>query len=160
MAMETFVLSDRELSSVSEWQTAIDAEGFPLQLSPDVQLETHAGFLPAYLHGELTGFECDHFPADEFMSEMSDIDLGHDWKYVLAFRWRGDFNEMRAALIAGAAYAKATDGVVFDDQERKVRSAAEALKEARAGYESSDPDAGPVVDKVLQNLKLGPYCET
>ena len=160
MAMEMFVLSDRELTSISEWQAAIDAEGYPLQLSPDVDFKTHSGFLPTHLRGKLTGFECDHFPADEFMREMSGVDFGRDWKYVLAFRWCGDFNEMRAALIAGSAYAKATHGVVFDDQERKVRNAVEALREARTGYESPDPDAGPVVDKVLQNLKLGPYRET
>lgn len=163
MAMEIYVLSDKELNSIAEWQAAIDAEGYPLQLDPDVELETHSGFLPAHLRGKLTGFECDHFPADEFMQEtreMSHVDFGHDWRYVLAFRWRGDFNEMRAALIASSAYAKATDGVVFDDQEEKIRDAAEALEEARVGYESPDPDAGPVVDQVLRNLKLGPYRET
>jgi hypothetical protein len=160
MAMEIYVLSDKELRSIAEWQAAIDAEGYPLQLDPDVEFETHWGFLPAHLRGNLTGFECDHFPADEFMREMSDVDFGHDWKYALAFRWRGDFNEMRAALIASSAYAKATDGVVFDDQEGKVRNAAEALKEARIDYESPDPDAGAVVDKVLRNLKLGPYRDT
>jgi hypothetical protein len=79
---------------------------------------------------------------------------------VLAFRWRGDFNELRAAWIAGSAYARATDGMVFDDQEGKVRSAAEASEVARVEYEAPDPDVGSAVDKVLRDLKLGPYSET
>lgn len=159
MAMEIFVLSDRELISVAEWQAAIDAEGYVLRLASDIEVDVHSGFLPAHLRGEPTGFECNRFAADEFMSEMRDVDFGHDWKYGLGFRWRGDFNEMRAAWIAASAYAKAADGVVFDDQEGIVRTAAEAMNVALIGYNSPDPDAGPITDEVLQNLKLGPYRE-
>ena len=94
------------------------------------------------------------------MHEMLSTDFGHDWKYVLAFRWRGDFNELRAAWIAGSAYAQATDGIVFDDQEGKVRSPAEAREVARVEYEAPDPDVHSAVDQVLRDLKLGPYRET
>src|SRR5215469_7771028 len=69
MSMEMWVLSDRELASVSDWQAAIAAEGYPLQLADGVQLETHGGFLPAHLRGQRTGFECDPYPADEFLQE-------------------------------------------------------------------------------------------
>jgi hypothetical protein len=130
MSMEMWVLSDRELSSVAEWQAAIEAEGYPLRLDSTVQLQTHSGFLPAHLREKRTGFECDHFPADEFLSDMKqqnpDVDFGRDWKFVLAFRWGGSFNELEAASMAAAAYAAATDGVVVDDQEMKIRSAGEA----------------------------------
>jgi hypothetical protein len=129
MAMEMFVLSDRELSSIAEWQTAIDAEGYPVRLDHDIQLETHAGFLPAHLCSKSTGFECNHFPATEFIREirkMSNVNIGHDWKCVLAFRWRGDLDELQAACMAAAAYASAVNGVVFDEQDANIRSAAEA----------------------------------
>jgi hypothetical protein len=160
MAMEFWVLSDQQLNSIAEWQSAIDAEDFPLRLSDDKPFENLNGFLPAHLRGEPTGFECSHWPAGEFMRDMTKIDFGRDWRYVLAFRWRGDFNELRAAWIAGSAYAHATAGIVFDDQEGKVRTAAEALKAARIEYEAPDPDVGSAVDKVLRDLKLGPYRET
>jgi hypothetical protein len=130
MSMEMFVLSDRELSSIAEWQAAIDAKGFPLKMD-DTNLKAHSGFLPARLNGKLTGFECDHFPAAEFMSETPEVDFGHDWMFVLAFRWIGNFKEMTAAWMAAAAYAAATEGVVLDDQEPKIRTAAEATEEAR-----------------------------
>jgi hypothetical protein len=130
MAMELWVLSDKKLDSIGEWQLAIDAEGFPLILSDQPPFEKLKGFLPAQLRGERTGFECSHWPAGEFMRDKSKIEFGHEWRYVLAFRWRGDFNELRAAWIAGSAYARATDGIVFDDQEAKIRSAAAAVETA------------------------------
>jgi hypothetical protein len=160
MAMELWVLSDKQLNSIAEWQSAIDIEGFPLKLSEKLQFEKLDGFLPSHLSGELTGFECNHWNAGEFVRDASDIDFGHDWKFVLAFRWGGNFNELRAAWIAGAAYAEATGGVVFDDQERKIRSAAEAREVARVEYETPDPNVKSVVDKVLRDLELGPYRET
>lgn len=33
MSMEIYVLSDQKLNSMSDWQSAIDAKGFPLRLS-------------------------------------------------------------------------------------------------------------------------------
>ena len=130
MAMEMFVLSDRELNSISEWQIAIDAKSFPLKLD-QADFKTHSGFLPARLNGELTGFECDHFPAAEFIDGTPNVDFGHNWMFVLAFRWIGDFKEMTAACMAAASYAAATEGVVLDDQEAKIRTVAEAMEEAR-----------------------------
>ena len=35
MSMQICVLSDTQLNSISEWQRAIDAQGFPLRLSND-----------------------------------------------------------------------------------------------------------------------------
>jgi hypothetical protein len=92
MAMEMHILSDRQLNSIAEWQAAIDAEGFPLKLQ-GTSFIPHAGFTPAQLDGKPTGFEFYHDPAEDFVSENFDIDFGHAWKFVLGFRWRGDFNE-------------------------------------------------------------------
>jgi len=157
MAMELWVLSDKQLGSVAEWQAAIDAEEFPLVLSNERPLENIDGFVPAHLRGRATGFECNRWSAAEFMRDMSTVSFGHAWTYVLAFRWRADFDELRAAWIAGSAYASATDGIVFDDQEGKVRNAAEAVETARREYEAPDPAVGSGVDQVLRRLKLGPY---
>jgi hypothetical protein len=131
MAMEMFVFSDVKLTSVTQWQAAIDAEGYPLKLAADVELDTHSGFLPAYLRGERTGFECDHFPASELAGEMPDVKFEHQWKFVLAFRWIGNFKELQAACMAAAAYAIATRGAIVNDQEPKIVSAVEARDEVR-----------------------------
>jgi len=59
--MELFVLSDRQLASIAEWQQAIAAEGFPLLLSTEIPFEALDGFLPAQLGEKPTGFECSHW---------------------------------------------------------------------------------------------------
>jgi hypothetical protein len=150
MSLEMFVLSDRELNSIADWQVAIDAEGHPLKLDPGVHLETHFGFLPAHLRGQSTGFECDHFPAAEFIRETREtgsVDIPHDWKYVLAFRWGGDFNELQAVCMAATAYASAVNGVVLDDQEAKIRSVAET----RAGVQETVNNI-PKMEAIMREL--------
>jgi hypothetical protein len=131
MAMELWVLSDKKVGSIAEWQAAIDVEKIPLILSDERALDKINGCLPAQLRGQPTGCECSHWPAADFMRDMSKVDFGHVWKHVLAFRWGADFNELRAAWIAGSAYARAADGIVFDDQEGKIRNAADAVATAR-----------------------------
>jgi hypothetical protein len=126
MAMELFVLSDEQLNSVVEWQAAIDGEGYPLRLDGNLPIESLKGFLRAQLRDTKTGFECNVWPAGEFMREMSGVHFGHEWKHVLAFRWDGNLSQVPAVWMAAAAYAKATNGVVFDEEGGKIRSAADA----------------------------------
>jgi hypothetical protein len=126
MAMELFVLSDKQLNSVMEWQAAIDGEGYPLRLDGNKPIESLKGFLRAQLRDTRTGFECNVWPAEEFMREMSGVNFGHEWKHVLAFRWGGNLSQVPAVWMAAAAYAKATNGVVFDEEGGKIRSAADA----------------------------------
>jgi hypothetical protein len=120
MAMEFQVFSDRRLNSVAEWQRAIDAEGFPLRLSGDVQLPMTRGFLPTMLNRKKTGFECYNDDAKESMSSLGTAHFNHAWKYALGFRWGGDFSQLDAAWMAGTAYAAATGGIIFDHEEGRV----------------------------------------
>lgn len=126
MAMELFVLSDQQLGTVVDWQAAIDAEGFPLRLQGNNVIETLKGFLPAQLRDTSTGFECNLWPADELMRDRPDVNFGHVWKYVLVLRWSGNLSQVPAAWMAATAYAKATNGVVFDEEPGKIRTPAEA----------------------------------
>jgi hypothetical protein len=153
MAMELFVLSDRKLASIDEWQQAIDREGFPLRLSVETPLSDVNGFLPAALRGAQTGFECDHWDAGSLITYYADVDFGHNWNYALAFRWRGsDVDEMQAAWMAGAAYARATDGVVFDLESGQVMT-----PPAAAQVCSDIVRDLPLMDEALQTIlkKLG-----
>jgi hypothetical protein len=126
MSMELWVLSDKQLRSVAEWQAAIDAEGYPLRLDASGSIETLRGFLPALLRDAKTGFECNLWPADGLMRERPDVDFGHAWKHVLAFRWGGNLSQVPAVWMAATAYAGATDGVVYDEAAGAVRAPAEA----------------------------------
>jgi hypothetical protein len=114
--MEICVFSDAQLSSIVEWQNAINLEGFPLRLSSDKPLANHSGFLPVYLNDNLSGFECQFVQPSDIATTYPEIEFGRAWKYAMALNWIGSFKEMQAAWMAAAAYARATDGIVFDEE--------------------------------------------
>jgi hypothetical protein len=132
MAMELFILSDRRLASMAEWQRAINAEGFELHLDDSRAFEALRGFLPARLAGKQTGFECDHWDPSDVMDGDPIVDYGHRWKYALAFRWSGtDLAACPAAYMAGAAYARATSGAVLDCEENRILTPQQTAELAR-----------------------------
>ncbi len=121
MAMELHVLSDRRLNSIAEWQHAIAAEKYSLQLDADTRLAAVDGFVPAQMNGLETGFECFNDNAPETMNFLGHDQFDRRWKYALGFRWRGSsFEELQAAWMAATAYAAATGGIIFDHEEGKV----------------------------------------
>jgi hypothetical protein len=131
MSIEMSVLSDRRLTSTAEWQRAIDAEGFPLKLDPGVALEKISGFLPGYFGDKLTGFECHHDDPVEFFQSHADSDFGRRWSHVLGLRIIGNYAEQRAVWMAATAYARATEGVVWDGESGEVMSPDRAAEVAR-----------------------------
>jgi hypothetical protein len=131
MAMEIFVFSDSQIGSMVEWQEAVEAEGFALRLSTDRPFNDLNGHLPAQLNGEDVWFECDHFDLAELIAHYSDVDFGHPWEFVLAFRIGASFKALLGAWIAATAYAKATGGTVFDETDAKLYPLDEALKLTR-----------------------------
>ena len=128
MSMQICVFSDTQLDSISDWQTAIDAEGFPLRLTNEKPLAQVEGFLPMYLGDKLTGFECHHIAPKDIMATYPAIKFGHLWKYAIAFIWIGDFNEMQVAWMAATAYARATAGIVFDEDASELLTPSQALQ--------------------------------
>ncbi len=131
MSIEIYVLSDRQLSSIAEWQQAIAREGTDLLLDTSRPFEALSGHLPAHRGGQHAGFECDHWDPNEIIDNCPDVDFGHRWTKALAFRFGGDFLALWGAFVAAAAYARATNGVVFDDQSGEVLSPDQALQVAR-----------------------------
>lgn len=119
--MELHILSDRRLLSTREWQSAIDAQGFALQLDRDVQLASVNGFLPALLDNEATGFECFNDDATRAIEFLGKAHFDHHWQFALGLRWLGGNPvELRSAWMAGIAYAGATGGIIFDHEEGRV----------------------------------------
>ena len=116
MTMSLHIFSDKQVNSIAEWQAAIDREGYPLQLSPEMIFGRLSGFFPMHLRGELTGFECYHEDlADVQENVIPDIDLGHEWKFALGFVWLGSSEkELLAAWMAATAYSQETGGIIFD----------------------------------------------
>src|SRR5262249_4092148 len=108
-------------------------EGFDLKLDQSRPIEKLRGHLPAKRGDQHAGFECDHFNPAELLDqeELADVDFGHRWTQMLAFRVGGDFLAFWGAFAAAAAYARATDGVVFDGESGEVLTPDKAAEIAR-----------------------------
>lgn len=131
MSMEIYVLSPRRLASMREWQEAAIDLLFPIKFSELLPLDEVRGFLPVSWKDRNTGFECDQWTVGDIQETYKDVKIDQSFTCVLAFRWGSDFNELVAALQASAAYAVATEGMVFDCEAGEIYSAAHAVKIAR-----------------------------
>ena len=75
------------------------------------------------LRGRQSGFESYHDDPRELMETYADVPYFKScpaWKHVISFRWGSLAHEGVSVFMAAAAYAKATDGVVYDPQEGSV----------------------------------------
>lgn len=134
MSMEIHVLSDKRLPSIAAWQQAIDTEGFDLKLDHEVEFDTASGFLPAMLRGKQSGFESYHDDPRELMESYADVPYFKScpaWKHALSFRWGSLAHEGVSVFMAATAYAKATEGVVYEPEEGKALTLDEARQLVR-----------------------------
>jgi hypothetical protein len=147
MSMQICVLAHSCLGSIAEWQKAIDAEGFPLGLSDADPTRNLAAQLP---HEE-TSIEYGIYDFGELKSTYKRVNFGHEWKYVIAFTWSSDFSEEIAAWMAATAYARAVEGVIFDEQEGKLFTPDESVKIVRE-IERRRPEMEAALRSFVQQL--------
>ena len=124
MAMHLCVLCNDRLESIAQWQKSISAEGFPLRLSAAGPERN----LVAYLRDEETSIEYGVHDFSEIEGTYNHVKFGGNWTYAIAFTWSSDFAEEIAAWMAATAYARATEGVIFDQQEAKIFTPGQSLK--------------------------------
>jgi hypothetical protein len=149
MAMQLCVLSDDKLNSITEWQKALDAEGFPLQLSN--RNSDHN--LAARLRDEETSIEYDIHDFKELKAAYRHVNFGSNWTYAIPFTWSSNFAEEIAAWMASTAYARATHGVIFDEQEAKIFTPDESHKIA-CEIEGRRPEMEAMFKHYVQQLSL------
>jgi hypothetical protein len=147
MSMQICVLTDSRLNSIVEWQQSIDAEGFPLRLSGSEPGRN----LVAQLRDEETSIEYGIYDFGKLKDTYRHVNFGRDWKYVIAFTWSSDFAEEIASWMAATAYARATDGIIFDEQEGKLFTPAESLEVTR-DIERRRPELEAVLRTYVEQL--------
>src|SRR5262245_10243774 len=129
MSMELHVFFCGQLPAKTALTRAMKELGFPLAIAPAKgALERQNGFMPMRLGRDETGVEFDIFDgraAIEDLAGSEDVDPRLDRS--ANFRWSGDETEMLCALGAAAALAKLVDGVVFDPQDGRLLTVAEAI---------------------------------
>lgn len=148
MSMEIHIFSDVQLNSTAEWQRAIDQLGQSLRFSSDANLVTARGFFPSTLGGKATGFECYRDDAKSLMANDGRDNFSKPWKYALALRIGADFNELSAAWIAATAYARATNGIVFDGETGRSYSPSQAEQVVRDNARDI-----PLVEAALKQME-------
>src|SRR6187402_2633803 len=129
MSMELMALSDRRLPSTVDWQQAIATEGLHVTLLTEFPIDKLDGFVPVRSNDIMTGFECYYCDFQEIFADHPEVRFGRSWSNCLIFRWGSDLDECLAAYAAAAAYAKASDGILFDPQEGLLLSWQEAPAE-------------------------------
>ncbi|HEY8333649.1 MAG TPA: hypothetical protein VIQ05_07620 [Tardiphaga sp.] len=152
MSMEIYVLSKRCLTSMEQWQHSIDAAGVSLRLSTLTPLAQLRGALPVVIDLKRSHFECDHWDADDVSRAYPGAAFDRGSKYALAMRWGGDVDAGFSAYVAAAAYAKATNGVIFDCQEGKIISAQRAIEIANE-LKTSAAAVKSAVQRVVKRFK-------
>ncbi|MBL8570766.1 MAG: hypothetical protein JNK84_16975 [Phreatobacter sp.] len=141
MSMELYVLSDRQLTSIAEWQAAIDQEGFRLKLDEGAAFTALDGYLPAHFGAALAGFEVNHWDPQAMKRDDPEyVDFVKDEVHLLAFRWGGSEHELFGVFAAASAYARATGGWVFDCESGEAMTP-DATAELARKFEADLPRA-------------------
>lgn len=156
MSMQICVLADSKLGSIAEWQEAIDTDKFPLRLSSPEPNRN----LGARLNEEETSIEYGIYDFSELKNTYPHVSFGRDWKFVVAFTWSSDLAQGIASWMAATAYAGATGGIVFDEQEGKLLTPDKSLQIAR-DMEQSRPEVEGAIQSYVQGLPAkSPEAET
>jgi hypothetical protein len=147
MSIQICVLTDSLIAGIAEWQRVIDSEDFPLRISDDDPNRN----LAARLHGEEAEISYDAHDFSELKDTYKAKNFGRDWKYAVAFTWSSDVADAIASWMAATAYARATDGIVFDEQEGKLLTPEESLRVVRE-LERDRPEMEAALRSFVQQL--------
>jgi hypothetical protein len=116
------------------WAEAIRAEGFPLELDPDFDVEKFSGYLPCRFAGRDSGFEYYCSPQADAPPEAGDRDV------AISFVTHSSLRELATAVVAAAVLCARVDGVLHDEESDEFSSAADAVSGARALLAELGPD--------------------
>lgn len=126
------VFLDRErLPTAADWARVLREGGFETQLNPELEPQTHSGYVPC--PDERTGFEYYLEPFDAPTPEIGEEGAKVIGKRnaVVSLRLSGRDLDKDAAASAAATLAAMTDGVLFDSESGHFITADEALAWAR-----------------------------
>lgn len=109
MANEQYAFLDGDrIPSREQWQEAIAALEFDLQLDPTLDPRSSSGYVPCTLAGEAAGFELSF--ESEIDEDLQDVAQGK--QACFTFRWGGSMRECACVLIASSALAAKFGAVV------------------------------------------------
>ena len=132
MANEQYAFIQKDkVPSLAQWQNAVDAAGFDLQIYPDLQVFKHSGFMPCKLLGKDFGVEVYYSPANEIFDGTTE-ELTGNRDYCISFRWGSSFHEGACAMILSYALAISFGAVVSYEGEEPYQDLSALRKNAES----------------------------
>jgi hypothetical protein len=130
VSIDQFVfLAKASLPTTDVWQGALDGLGIDVHLDESIETASHSGFWPVRCGTSQLGFEYYAGPVAEIFGGEPPVGIGVR-DYVVNLVTHSDLQELRCALLAAAALAIETDGVVFDDETGGLTTGSSLLEEA------------------------------
>lgn len=133
MEIDLYIFSQQKLSSIPDWQTAINNEGYDLRILSPLPFQSLSGYTPVRWRESDVGIDCFHIERDKVPPLFEGYDA---FPYVLGLRWQENYISQFAAYISALAYAKSTSGLIFLCSDRnllKPEEFANLLTSAEAG---------------------------
>jgi hypothetical protein len=132
VSVDVFVFLKREnLPSTATWQRALDRLGIDVQLDASIEAVNHAGYWPAQVGGQPSGFEILVGPIADVFGRAAPP--GIDERDVAAnFVTHGDMRELQGSMFVAAVLGIEAGGLIFDDNTEGVMQPSELLEQARA----------------------------
>jgi hypothetical protein len=122
-------LARADMPSPGDWRAAIIQAGFPVELKAEFDVETFTGFLPAPVHGKLSGFE--YYASSLGSEEAQELGLGSSINFCIQFTVGSRPLELVSALAASGTLANLSGGSLVDSQSGESYSSTEALAWAK-----------------------------
>jgi hypothetical protein len=97
-----------------QWQQAIRAAGFPVDLDTDFEVDTFTGFLPCKFRGADTGFE--YFSEEVKEQDRVEAGLPPGTDFAVTLVTHSDLGEFATSLLAAGALCHASSGLLVDPQ--------------------------------------------
>ncbi len=126
MPLENTVFLDKDsMLTPTQWQAAIQAAGFDLQITSDFEVYNFEGFVNATLEGRKAGFEY-YFEAIEDDMLNAELKGQIDGKtHIVTLVTHSDLDKTRSSCLAAAVLCKAVNGFLWDGDEECLYSAAD-----------------------------------
>ena len=118
------------MPSPQEWQAAITRHGFPLKISTDFDVVALRGLLPCEYHGQPCGFEYHYSICGQ--EDLRELGIPESLPcQILFFTGTRPKENFLSEIIAAAALAEMTGGVLVDPQEDTTLEGAQAVEWCR-----------------------------
>lgn len=132
MAIETHVLFDAPLPSITALNAALKSLGFPVRIQrSNGPLRTQSGFLPINLGRQQSGCEFDVYRDADATEDLELPEGAGPVSCRVSLRWASDESEGAVALCLAAALAALTKGIVLEEQSGTWQGAEKAAACAR-----------------------------